>query len=317
MSTVFPFLLMGVFLFCLGIYFYRGDVETVRRKELLRRLSPRTRSEAAAHVERRLRKREIRAERLIAAFMDIARIEELIVKSGVRLSVEKLFLILTLSALAGLLAGLVVFGEFPPALLLTIGGAFLPIAVLRHRQRQRESRFSEQFPEAIDFIVRALKAGQSVDHAFGGVSAHFPSPVGDEFRIMYEEVALGLSFADAVDHFSRRFPEMADVRFFRAALVIQRETGGNLTRILDNLSRTIRARFRFEGQIRTLTAEGRLSGMMLALLPIGYAGLNYLLNPDYMSSFFTDPSLRRLLFLALGMDALGLVVMRMMAKVDI
>ncbi len=317
MSAAFPFLLTGLFLFALGVYFYCADKKAARRRELLRRLSPPMKNGGAGKAELRLRKREIQAERLIATFLDVAGMEELISRSGVNLRVEQFFLLLTISALAGLIAGLVVFGEFLPGLSLSIGGAFVPPAILRRRRRRRDVQFGEQFPEAIDFIVRALKAGQSIDRAFAGIAVQFPVPAKTEFRLMHEEIALGLSFSEAVDHFARRFPDMPDVRFFRAALVIQRETGGNLTRILDNLSRTIRARFRFEGQIRSLTAEGRLSGLMLAFLPVGYAALNLTLNPAYMAAFFTDPLLRRLLFLALALDVAGLLVMRIMSKVDI
>jgi tight adherence protein B len=219
----------------------------------------------------------------------------------------------------GIITGLalVLFGFHLAAPPLAATAALIPAGVLGILRRRREARLVAQLPEAIDMIARAIRAGQSVDAALRDISHNLPAPVGPEIGTVRDEIVMGLSFEQAVRHFEARFARVADVKILCAALVIQRETGGNLTRILGGLAHTIRQRGRLQMQVRAMSAEGRMSSLVLGLIPIAFGAITWLLNPDYIALLFTHPTGKALLALAVGLVGLGFYFLRRIARIEV
>jgi len=167
-------------------------------------------------------------------------------------------------------------------------GALTPYLLLRHKRTRRLRRFEEEFPEAIDLLTRAIRAGHPLASGMRMVADEGPPTVAEEFRQTFEEQRFGLPFDDALLGMVDR-TSMVDVRIFVIAVLIQREVGGNLAEILDNLAHTIRGRFYIRRQLRVYTAQGRLSGYTLAALPIVVGFLTFLMQPEHIGLLFSTP----------------------------
>ncbi|ABC82594.1 type II secretion system F family protein [Anaeromyxobacter dehalogenans] len=165
---------------------------------------------------------------------------------------------------------------------LAIGGAALPILGVLSARAKRSAKLSEQLPEALDMMARSLRAGHAVTSAFQVVASEMPEPICVEFARAYEEQRLGLTLERAVVQMSERCPGNGDMKIFAVSAVIQRETGGNLAEILDQIGETIRQRYRFYGKLRALTGEGRASAVILGALPFAVAVALSILNPEYL-----------------------------------
>ncbi|GAO02268.1 type II secretion system F family protein [Anaeromyxobacter sp. PSR-1] len=165
---------------------------------------------------------------------------------------------------------------------LTLGGAALPILGVLSARAKRSAKLSEQLPEALDMMARSLRAGHAVTSAFQVVASEMPEPICVEFARAYEEQRLGLTLERAVVQMSERCPGNGDMKIFAVSAVIQRETGGNLAEILDQIGETIRQRYRFYGKLRALTGEGRASAVVLGALPFAVAVALSILNPEYL-----------------------------------
>jgi tight adherence protein B len=163
----------------------------------------------------------------------------------------------------------------------------IPIDMVFYNRHKRLRAFEKNFPEAIDLLTRAVRAGHALNSGMEIVGQEMAEPIAGEFRKTYEEQHLGLHFREALVNLSTRVPSQ-DVRFFTTALVIQDETGGNLAEILSNLSATIRERFRIRGEVRVRTAQGRLTAAILICLPPSMLVLLNFLNPEYCHVLFTD-----------------------------
>ena len=187
-----------------------------------------------------------------------------------------------LGAATLLVTGLLIAGAGAAAL-----GALMPYLVLRHKRNSRIMRFEEEFPESIDLLTRAIRAGHPLSSGMQMVADEGPPTVAEEFRQTFEEQRFGLPFDDALLGMVDR-TSLVDVRIFVIAVLIQREVGGNLAEILDNLANTIRGRFYIRRQLRVYTAQGRLSGYTLAALPIVVGILSFLMQPDHMGLLFSS-----------------------------
>jgi tight adherence protein B len=149
---------------------------------------------------------------------------------------------------------------------LGLAAGWLPIAFVRFRAERRARKFEEQFPEALDLIARALRAGHAFTTGLEMVATEMPAPVNEEFRVLHDQQNYGMPFPDALKHFAERVPVL-DARFFVTAVLIQRESGGNLAEVLDNLASVMRDRFRVKRQMRVASAHGRITGWVLVGLP--------------------------------------------------
>ena len=195
-------------------------------------------------------------------------------------------------------------------------GAALPWLWLSRRRTQRLRRLEQQLPLALDLMARALRAGHALPTAVKMVGDEVSDPFGREFRQLAEETNFGMGLPEALTRLALRVP-LEDVRFFVIALLIQRETGGNLAELLDNISGIVRARLKLLGQVRTLSAEGRLSAWILGLLPFVMGALLHLSNPAFMQVLWTDPAGPKLIGGALGVMALGVLWMRKIIRIRI
>ncbi|MGQ0604824.1 MAG: type II secretion system F family protein [Anaerolineales bacterium] len=184
---------------------------------------------------------------------------------------------------------------------------FIPRIYVGNRKRSRLSRFDGQLPDMLNLVVNGLRAGYSVTQALEAVSRELPPPISVEFRRVVQEMQLGLPPDAALSNLTRRIPSK-DLDFVVTAMNVQREVGGNLAEILDTISFTIRERIRIRGEIETLTAQGRMTGIVISLLPVGMGILLYVLNPDYMGQFFIADSFWLCGYGALALAAVLIIV---------
>jgi tight adherence protein B len=240
----------------------------------------------------------------------------LIEQSGVK-TTPAATLMLSLVAAVGLgfAASLVVRYAILSLAAALVGGA-LPFLFLLQRRGARRRRFEEQFPEALDLLSRALRAGHAFQTALGMVADELPDPVGTEFKKTYEQQNFGLPLNDALHDLAAR-TQLLDVRFFVTAVTIQRETGGNLSEILDNLADVVRERFKLLRQVRVHTAHGRFTGYILLALPAALGVALSFISPDHMNTLFHHPLGRTMLMGAAVMQTVGYFWIRQVIKIEV
>jgi tight adherence protein B len=214
------------------------------------------------------------------------------------------------------LATLALTRLWPAALVAAVLGASLPYAVVRRRRTKRLYAFEEQLPEAIDLLSRAIRAGHPLTSGLKMVAEETREPVSSEFLRTHEENRFGLPFEDAMVAMADRVA-IIDVRILTTAILIQREVGGNLAEVLDNLANIIRVRFTIRRQLRVYTAQGRFSGYVLAALPIVVGLAIYSLNPPYIRLLFTDPVGKLLVLAAVVFQILGFLWIRKIVNIEI
>jgi tight adherence protein B len=197
-----------------------------------------------------------------------------------------------------------------------IVGFALPFMYLRMKRTRRLRVFEEEFPEALDLIARALKAGHAFVTGLKMVADEMPEPIGPEFRKTFDEQNFGLPLKDALENLTLRVPGL-DVRFFATAVLIQRETGGNLSEILENLAHVVRERFKILRQVRVFTAHGRMTGYVLLALPAVLCIALMFINPDHMNLLFRERMGQMLLMIALIMQVIGYVWIRQVVKIEV
>jgi tight adherence protein B len=202
------------------------------------------------------------------------------------------------------------------ALVLGIIAAGLPILFVKFKAKQRLALFEEQFPEAIDLIARALRAGHALPTALQMASEEVPDPVGGEFKLLFEQQNYGLSMTDALRAFGERLP-LLDARFFVTAVQTQREMGGNLSEVLDKLAAVIRERFKVKRQVRAVSAHGRITGVVLGILPPAVAAILFVVSPAHIRLLVEDPLGVYMVVTAVILQAIGVVVIRRIVDVEI
>ena len=254
--------------------------------------------------------------RFLWGLVDLARLETLLSAADVSISAQRMATLALIVGSLGFFAVLAVSRNFLGALLAMGLGAALPLMVLLYRRRQRDEALVRQMPEALDMIVRALRVGQSVDNALKEVGRAIPAPLGAEIQTIYEEMSLGIPFTAALQNFEARFARLADVKLMTTAFIIQRETGGNLTRVLANLSDLIRERDTLKRQVRAMTAEGRSSAFILGVLPLAVGAFFWIIRPAYIQTLFSHPAGRKMLLAAVLLEVTGFVVMKLMTRID-
>jgi tight adherence protein B len=195
-------------------------------------------------------------------------------------------------------------------------GAFVPIAVLSFKRSSRLGKFEEHLPEALDLLGRAVRAGHSFTTGLELIAQECGEPIASEFRTTFEEQNLGLPLRDSLLNLSERVP-VVDVQLLVTALLIQRDSGGNLAEILDELSRVIRERFRIYREVKVKTAQGRLTAGILILLPLIMLAAMGALNPGYIRVLFVDPTGRMMLYVAGGMQIFGSILLWKIVNIEV
>jgi tight adherence protein B len=193
-------------------------------------------------------------------------------------------------------------------------GAMVPFLVVRVARTKRLRLFEEQFPETIELLARALRAGHSFPTGLTMVADEIPAPVGAEFKLVYDRQNFGMALGDALKGLAERVPVL-DARFFVTAVLTQRETGGNLSEVLDNLASVIRDRFRVKRQVRVITAHGRITGWILAGLPPSLAAVLSLISPGHLTTLVTDPLGIQMLAVAGFLQVSGTLIIRKLVNV--
>lgn len=219
-----------------------------------------------------------------------------------------------LTAAAGAVLGLMVTGRIG-GMLLGLLTAAVPYVHAQRKRRERLRAFEEQFPEAIDLIARSLRAGHTFTAGLGIAAEEIPAPVGPEFRRVYDEQNFGMAMPDALRAMARRVPVL-DARFFVTAVLTQREAGGNLAEVLDNLSHVMRERFKVKRQIRVVSAHGRITAWVLSLLPPALGVVLYVVSPQFMRVLIDDPLGVQLLIFALTLQLIGIFVISRLVQVE-
>ena len=255
-------------------------------------------------------------ERLAFSLPRVGKLDRLLLKSNLPLNVSSFILISLSLGGIGTLLGLRLLPGYLGGVLL--GGSFLfaPYLLLRQRERKSLAKFDEQLPETLDLLSRSVRAGHALTAGFEIVAQEMEEPTRSEFGAVMDEINLGLSFREALENMCTRVPSR-DLRFFAIAVMVQKETGGNIAEILDKISTLIRERVEFKRQVSTLTAEGRLSAIILICLPIFLFIYIYMVNYKYISLLWKDPMGHAMAGISVVLMILGSIIMSKIVKIEL
>ncbi|HPR87037.1 MAG TPA: type II secretion system F family protein [bacterium] len=246
--------------------------------------------------------------------LNVSRVLARIIRQAdVHLKVGELVLLMGILGAIGVLIPLQ-FGKPAMAPLTGMGAALVPLLFLMMQRGKRLKAFIREFPDAIDMMTSALRAGHAFTRAMQLVAEEAPDPVGIEFRRTFEEYNLGVQLRDVLLNMTGRV-ESLDLKLFVTAVLLQKETGGNLTEILEKIGYTIRERFKLMGQLRTYTAQGRMSAWIIGSLPIAFVVIISSMSPGYMTPLIANPGGHFMLGLAISLQLVGIVVIRKIVAV--
>ena len=255
-------------------------------------------------------------DRLLGSSGAGPRLTRLLEQAGSRMNPGALVLLSLLFGLgAALLARLVLPQPVVMIAAALVGGA-MPTLLLFRQRTMRMRRFEEQFPDALDLLSRAIRAGHAFQASMGMVATELPAPVGPEFKRTFEQQNFGLPLRDAMNELTDRVP-LLDVRFFVTAVAIQRESGGNLAEILDNLAHVVRERFKIRRQVRVHTAHGRFTGYVLLGLPAFLAVALSFIAPEQMKLLFYERIGQMMVAGALVLQTIGFIWIRQVIKIEV
>jgi tight adherence protein B len=312
---------VAVILLLEALYLYWKAKRGPQARQLEKRLKSFTEAPDAKHRAPLLKERKLSdvpmIERFLAGMPRAEGLQTFIHQADLKWTVSRLLL------------SCVVFGAFTFFALTWLGGqsmlfgamvglavAALPVLYVNTRRNRRLARIEQQLPDAIDLMIRALRAGHAFSSALKMAGDEMAEPIANEFRIVHDEVNFGVSMQQALMNMSHRIP-LTDMRYFVVAVLIQRDSGGNLSEVLGGLSRLIRDRLKFNAKVRVLSSEGRLSAWVLGLLPFALAGLMYMANPKFMSPLWTDPIGISIIKYMLIMMAFGVFVLTRITKIRV
>ena len=315
-----------VFLTCLfityALYLLSSRKSDARRARLDERLAEAIRSSAvSSDIEVQLARQELLSEipwlhRTLLKIEITSRIKRIIDQADSQITVMKLVLF---SLMAGVMAFLAVSMISVSYLLMIVAAAIatvLPFAHIMMKRKKRLNKFLQLLPDALDLMSRGLSAGHAFTEALQMVSTEMPEPIATEFRKTYDEQNLGLSLKLALENLAQRMP-LLDLRMCITAILIQRETGGNLSELLEKVAHTIRERFRIMEDLKTLTLSSRWSAWLLCALPIFLAVYVSYMNPDYMQVLWRDPRGHKLIAVASIMQILGMLMVKKIMTIRI
>ena len=316
MSLTFAlFIILGfvaVVLLLEGVFIYWNDTKSpeVRRVEQrLRAMSAGGQVEGGGRLfKQRMLSNTPALQQLLLKMPRASQLDRLLQQAGKATTVSHLLTICLLLMLGGLIAGMLLRWAWPVTLLASAGLAVLPFLQLLRSRTKRLHLIEAQLPDAMDLMSRALRAGHAFASALSMVGTEAQEPIAGEFKITSDEIGFGISIDNALNNLATRVPS-PDMRYFVMAVVIQRETGGNLAELLGKLAELVRERFKLFAKVRVLAAEGKLSAWILTGLPFCVAGAIQIMNPEYLSVLFTDAAGIKLVMGALGLMAMGIFAM--------
>ncbi|HYB97578.1 MAG TPA: type II secretion system F family protein [Candidatus Limnocylindrales bacterium] len=309
-----------VLLFIMGAYYlydhaiYGDQATTVRRLRAQGEFNPR--ATAVEIVRRDAMSQEAWYTTILGRVAPLAAIKRLLKQADSEMPVSVFLLLTSIFFIAGALIGLwlrlgpIVTGG------LAMAGGLAPLMYQRRRRAIRLKKIEAQLPEALDLIARTLLAGHAFIMGLKMVGDQMEDPVRAEFKKTFDEISFGVSVADSMKELSERV-DSVDIKFFVTSLLVQLETGGNLAEIIQGISRLIRARFELHGKVRALSAEGRISAIVMFSLPFLLGMALYYINPTYMSLLFTDPAGKAMLTGGFLMMMFGMFVTRRMVQIKV
>jgi len=311
---------LAVFLMVAGGYFFlvagRAERAEVGKRLSLLQLRNLSKEDLPEVLKNKLLSDIPLLNRLLSRMNIAVRIERRLLQADLKIRVGTFVLFsLTLFFIA------IVGGQllhWPPVISIVVGVLLfsIPHLIVNAKRRLRVKKFLNHFPEALEMFARSLRAGHSFTGAIQLVAQEMPDPIGPEFQKVFEEQNLGIPFRQALIGMTDRVDTL-DVKLFVTAILIQRETGGNLAEIIDKISHVIRERFRVQGQLKIFTAQARMSGWILSLLPIGVAVLIGIMNPEYMKPLWFERTGRILIVVAVILQVLGALAIRKIIRIKI
>lgn len=297
-------------------------------------LSLRTRAEAAEKISTRLDSvaggdrravsivKDLRISQiplldsLLSSIAPIRFLARRIRQAGIKRRPGEVLLYFPLIAFAAFLLGMLVTGNFPVAVSAAICASLIPFFLIERWRRKRLDLFAEQLPDTLDLLRASLQAGHSLLTAFNVVADEFPDPVAEEFRTIADEMSLGLPLREALYGLRERVDD-ENVPILTVGILVSQEIGGNLAEVLDNIAHTIRERFKLQRDTRVMTAQGRLSGIVLAVLPFAVAGFLFVFNPSYFRPMLEQSMGRYMLVYALISMILGHLVIQRIVRIKV
>lgn len=313
-SAIFLVLVVVAFAAAEAVYYVVRYVGEARDERLKRRLRIVGGGDGVQILRRRRLARSPLLHELLSGFESMEKLEKLLDQTDLDASVAQITVYMVLLGALGLVLGAatrsVVIG-----LVLTPVLAALPLFSIYNARDKRARRISEQLPDALEMMARAIKAGHALPSSFKLVAQECPTPVAVEFAKAYEQQNLGLSFEAAVVAMTERVPSNLDLKLFAVSVMIQKETGGNLVEVVEGIARTMRERFKFYSKLRSLTAEGRASGWILGLLPLVVAFLIYITNHQYLAELGQGVG-RVILMCGIASWVVGVFWIRNLAQVE-
>ncbi len=307
-------LTFAILLFCAtallvaGVLLHRGGAGARALAERLQSLGNRDDDLGDSEYERDSRLSVLPWLDGVLRALNVGRHLELVLyQAGMSMRAGILVLLTGVAAMGGYMAGLLMLHRLLPALVFMVLLGVVPYCYVRFRKFQRMRAFAREFPDALDLLVSGLRAGLSFSAAMQIVAEESPEPVCSEFAITVEEQALGLEFREALVHLTERV-DVLDLRFFVTAVLLHRETGGNLAEVLTKTAILIRERFRVLGDIQTFTAQGKLTGVILVCLPILVGLFTAMVSPDYFRPMIQTTGGQLALWYAGGLQILGVLV---------
>jgi len=316
----------SVFLFflflVLGAYLFATRGTDAKRARLKQRLTDALLySSHTEDAEVILAREELMSEipllnRTLLRLQSATQLKRMLDQADLQITVTRLLMFALMAGMLTALAASVITASLLVIVVCGLLGASVPFVHVVWTRRKRFDKFLENLPDALELMSRALSAGHAFPESMNMVAQEMPEPIATEFRKTYEEQNLGLSLKLALENLTQRIP-LLDLRLCVTAVMIQRETGGNLAEILEKVAHTIRERFRILGDLKTLTTSSRMSAWLLCGLPIAVALLVTAMNPDYMSVMWRDPRGHKLIAAALLMQTTGMLIVRKILRIKI
>lgn len=312
---------IAVFLMIEGLYLYWQDHKSPEMQRLQKRLralkDPHyVPTEDSVWRAERVLSENLTLQSVLRRLPNITRLDAILIQAGDKRTVAQ-FLSLSLGLFfLSLLVLLIVLPIWKASLVFAIAIGCSPLMLLLRKRKQRFGLFEKQLPEAMDLLARSLRAGHAFSSAMQMVAQESPSPLSDEFRLTSDEIRYGTAADQALQNLNQRVP-LPDLSYFVMAVIIQRETGGNLAELLGKLANLVRERFKLLAKVQALASEGKLSAIILSILPFGVAGALYAVNPQYLAPLFTDPAGVRMVLWSVGLMLVGFFVMSKMIDIKV
>jgi tight adherence protein B len=320
LAAILFFVVFATVIGCVGLGFsYFKSQQKQRIRSMLR--SAEATSPADQRTVQLLRPADVEdlLTKFIRRFKIAERLELILEQAGKNWTVSKLFTVSCMLGAGGFLLGLklrIVINPQLSGVLFAAAGAALPLLLILRKRAKNIGAFEEQFPEALDFLSRSMRAGHGFTIALEMLGSDSPDPLGSAFRRVSNELQLGSSLEVALSKLVTLVP-LVDVRFFVSSVLLQQETGGNLGEILSKLSHVIRERFRLKGQVKAASAHGRITGIVLAIMPVGVTGFLMASSPGYLRGLAADPTGVKMIYGAILGQIVGYFVIRKIVSIKV